>query len=165
MSKVSIFKFNINDFSKIELVRNIVNQYLTQNGFNYDNENKCYITKVTDRTLVPNVPGFVRYTGTWGFNFDILNNELIIKAFVVNPMLKTTDYIHSKFNNSPAGTDYYKNIKNNLFQTLSANGILMSSKEVEKIKDKSGSKTFVFILGIFIIYALLMLLVFILLFK
>lgn len=167
MSRISVFKFGIDEYTKTELVKDIVNQYLEDNHFNYDSEKMYYIAHQSGKTYMP-ISGppntntrymglHIRYTGHWGFKFDITNNELLIKAFVINPLMKATDYIHSKYNNSPAGQNYYANIKDGLFQALNEHDIPMLSKEIEKINDKYWLKWVIFILGYFVLMAMIVL--------
>ncbi len=177
MSKKSVFKFNIGNSNKEELVKKLINNYLNENGFVFDSEKQCYLTNQSGIAMAPtqivnDLPRDIEvgYTSTWGFQYNISNNYLTIKAFtnLYNPNIKflnsnDTNFIHAKINKSPAGAQYYENIKNNLFQELSNNDIELLSEEIEKINDGSSIRFIFLIIGIILACILLLgMLVFIL---
>ena len=98
MGKVSVFKFNINgDEQKINMVKQIIANYLNSRKFFYNNEKLCYTTgeptkQDLSRDKVENVVSTVASMALGstfihikkriqhGFEFEINGNQLIIKA-------------------------------------------------------------------------------------
>ena len=168
MSKVSVFKFNIiNNEQNINNINTIIQNYLSSRGFFYNNEKGCYTTgtptKRDDATNVALSAGVsvasavltggqfgstVFYSVQHGFEYYIKENQLIIKACIINKNAKS--FIHSTFNNSKAGARYYGDLQGSLFKELKNSNITLQSKEVEQINDGSENKTLK-ILGIFVL--------------
>lgn len=158
MSKKSVFKFTINDSSRVGEIENIIKQYLSTNNFEYNEQKNCYKSISRGQTGVPGYGMVVDYTSTWGFEYKIENNLLIIKSFVdmFNPKLnflhiEGTNFIHSKINPSPAGMAYYDNIQNELFVNLEKMNLELTSKEIERVYDGSTIKLILVFIGIWIL--------------
>lgn len=181
MSKISVFKFNINNYNSNEnsnIIHNIIGEYLGSRGFYYNQEKRCYMTgqpTSTAKNIAVNIgmavssaalTGGTRVVGVQslqrGFEFQINGNQLIIKAYLIDSKFDAKHFIHSTFNNSNAAIYYYSDIKQNLFKKLEANNIIYVSKEVEKINDGSGKKylkILLIIMGIMILPLLLLIIV------
>ena len=156
MSKISVFKFNINNnmYESQNIINNIVGEYLRTRGFYYNNEQKCYTTgEPTQSDKATNIAANAVSLATsmalgasfvhvhqliqHGLELEINANQLIIKAYLINTKMKSKQYIHSPFNSSNAAPRYYGDLKNNLFKKLQENNIVLVSTEVEKIDDGS----------------------------
>lgn len=150
MSKISVFKFNLDGKDKM-MIKKIVKEYIESKGLVYDDDEKMYTTeKPSKKNDAKNVAASaaataltgrytVYYTMGRGIGFEVENNQLIIKACVINHKMKDAKYpIHSSFNNSQAGASFYKELKKELFKKLEEEGIKLTSKEYEKIEDGSG---------------------------
>lgn len=153
MSKKSIFKFIIRDDEKTkEMIDSIIVNYLEQNNFRYNNNEKCYIIGNPSEkdanidmaaTIVSNIQPYfiVTYPHLHQcFEYEIIGNQLIIKACILNDFSNIKAYIHSKVNSNMAGGEYYNNLQTELFNELKQNNIILSSIEIEKIKDGSTLK-------------------------
>lgn len=180
MSKISVFKFNINNNKSINILNNIIGEYLRTRGFFYNQEKGCYTTGTPtsqdySKNIAKNVglavasaalTGGTRVVGVTliqkGFEVQINGNQLIIKAYLINNKINSKQHIHSTFNNSNAATYYYVDLKNNLFKILEKNGITYVGKEIEKINDGTEQKTAKILLIIYGILAAVILLPFIL---
>lgn len=157
MSTKSIFKFIIRDVEKTkEIIDSIIVNYLEQNNFSYNNNEKCYIIGNPSEkdaninmaaSIVSSIPsivsnhGLVIYSNLHQcFEYEIIGNQLIIRACVLNAFSNIKAYIHSKVNSNMAGREYYNNLQTKLFNELKQNNIILSSIETEKVKDGSTSK-------------------------
>lgn len=154
MSKVSVFKFNINQISDHNIINSIIGNYLNNNGFKYNNDKKCYMVgtaseqeanlNVAKEIVVdmamgnPFIYNYAKFHPC--FEYKIENNQLIVKAYTLNAFAGTKLYIHSSINTNMAGREYYNNLKVNLFNQLQQHNIQLISTETEKIKDSSSSK-------------------------
>ena len=184
MSKISVFKFNINDTSEmsIETTKKIIMEYLSLRGFFFNNEKMCYTTGEPNKmdeakNIALSIGASVAATAVTGgrvttintvqrgFEYNILNNTLIIKAYLINNKLNSKSFIHSTFNNSPAGASYYSDLQVNLFKNLATNNVLLTSTEVETINDGSEKKGFKIVAIIFLIMIAIIALTFYILFK
>lgn len=173
MSKISVFKFNINQISDHNIINSIIGNYLNNNGFSYNNDEKCYMVgtaseqeanlNVAKEIVVDMAMGnpFIHNYGKFHpcFECKIENNQLIIKAYTLNAFAGIKSYIHSSVNTNMAGREYYNNLKTNLFNQLQQNNIQLISTETEKIKDKSSSKLLkkliIIILPIIVLFGLI----------
>lgn len=154
MSKVSVFKFNISQISDHNIINSIIGNYLNNNGFKYNNDEKCYMVGTTsEQESNLNVAKEIVVDMAMGnpfmhnyakvnpcFECKIENNQLIIKAYTLNAFAGIKSYIHSSVNTNIAGREYYNNLKVNLFNQLQQHNIQLISTETEKIKDNSSSK-------------------------
>lgn len=157
MSKVSVFRFKINNTEEIDKINQIIDNYLNARRMFYDNEKQCYMTakptkqdniknaalstgvSVVASVLTGGVAVFSYNAIQHGFEYQINGNELVIKAYLIVKNAKK--FIHSIFNNSQAGARYYGDLQGTLFKELKNNNVLLTSKEVEKINDGSEFKT------------------------
>lgn len=176
MSKKSIFKFIIKDVEKTkEIIDSIIVNYLKQNNFSYNNNEKCYIIGNPSEkdaninmaaSIVSNIQPYfvVTYPNLHQcFEYEIIGNQLIIKACILNVFSNSKSYIHSKANSNMVGREYYNNLQTKLFNELKQNNIILSSIEIEKVKDGSTSKLlrkmllivvpFIILFTIIVIYA------------
>ena len=148
MSTKSVFVFNYNPNEKDKIIK-IIKQYLSDNNFTkrYDIWTKKY--------------PYIKTINPVGFEYDINNNELIIKAYTLGIEYNTTRFIHSILNNSATGSFYYRELKRKLFKELKKNNVLLNCKKREKINDNANMKTaknvliFTVLLVIFTIICLL----------
>lgn len=153
MSKKSIFKFIIKDVANTKkIIDSIIVNYLEENNFSYNNNEKCYIIgNLSEKdaninmaaSIVSNIQPYfiVTYPNLHQcFEYQIIENKLIIKAYILNAFSNSKAYIHSKVNSNMAGKEYYNNLQARLFNELKKNNILLSSIEIEKVKDGSTSK-------------------------
>ena len=171
MSKKSIFKFKLNNTEQeANILNQIINNYLGTRGFFYNSEKSCYTTgtptkeenisnaalsvasSIAATAITGNVVGISYNKIERGFEYKVNNNELIIKAYLITK--NGTSFIHSTFNNSPAASSYYGDLKNNLFKQLANNNIQLTSKEIEKINDGSEGKTVKILLIYFLVLVL-----------
>lgn len=172
MSKISVFKFNISQIYDYNIINSIIGKYLNNNGFSYNNAEKCYMVGtsseqeanlnvakeiVVDMAMGPFVHNYGKFHPC--FECKIENNQLIIKAYTFNAFAGIKSYIHSSVNTNMAGREYYNNLKLNLFNQLQQNNIQLISTETEKIKDKSSSKLLkkliIIILPIIVLFGLI----------
>lgn len=147
MEKLSVFKFSL-DSAKPEKIKEIIESYIKSRGMAYDDKMKCYRTggdeKETHRKNLAKSIGVslasAALGGTFahsyisvafGFEYQINGKELIIKAYQIYKGKRR--FIHSTFNNTPAGTSYYTDLRNSLFKALAENGTELAGKEVEKV--------------------------------
>ena len=153
MSKISVFKFNINrDEQTINIAKQIISNFLKSRRFFYNNEKLAYTTgKPTKQDYAKDMIGtiasavssaaigstfyHVRKSIQHGFEVKINGNQLIIKAYLIDCRYNLKQHIHSLLMSSNAATDYYYDLKNNLFKRLKENNIHLVSTEVEKVKD------------------------------
>lgn len=162
MSKKSVFKFNINNIPEARTtIDTIIGNYLKQNGFNYNNDEKCYIIGTPSEedanknmavniasTLESNILGIKPNLMTIYANihqcleYEIVGNQLVIKAYILNAFSNSKLYIHSNINTNMAGKEYYKNLQTDLFTKLQEKNIILVSTETEKVVDGSNSKLF-----------------------
>lgn len=153
MSKKSIFKFIITDVQKTkDIIDPIIVNYLEQNNFSFNNSEKCYIIgnpseKDANINMVASIVSNIQpyYMITYPnlhpcFEYEIIGNQLIIKACILNAFSNVKGYIHSKVNSNMAGRQYYNSLQTKLFNELQQNNIILSSIETEKVKDGSTSK-------------------------
>lgn len=181
MGKISVFKFNINNanntqYNNNNYVANIIYSYLNSRGLLYNNERNCFCdaqpTKKDEaRTVAANIGiGLVgALFGTMvipvttlfqhGFEFQIVGNELIIKAYTINYKHNVRYAIHNTFNSNQSSITYYNDLRYNLFRALEQNGIMLVSKETEKVTDvgeKHPEIVILIIFGAFMAFILLM---------
>lgn len=119
MSKISVFKFQVQDSV---LANNIMKDYLENEEYEFNENYQCFIG------------------GEWGnfakcLKYEIVNDELIIKAFTENVVTGIKNYIHIPINTSVFGRNYYDELQNNLFKILNDNNISLISTTKEKVKD------------------------------
>lgn len=162
MSKKSVFKFTIGgtENSK-EVIDLIITKYLEKRGFIWDKDNECYMIGYLSeeeanisvaRKVVTAISQSARsgYTNSVApvdpitsnpcFEYEIVGNNLIIKACVLNPFSSIKSYIHVRINTWPDGIEYYDDLQNELFKELEQNNVILSSVETEKVKDGSTLK-------------------------
>ena len=166
MSKKSVFKFNISNMQeKKEIIDTIISNYLSENGFNYNSNENCYIIGTVseaeaDKNMAINVATTLRrqsagLNATGGahlstlytnihqcLEYEIVGNELVIKAYTLNAFSNIKAYIHSSVNTNMAGKEYYNHLQKELFSKLKEKNIILENIEVEKVTDGSGSKLF-----------------------
>lgn len=173
MSKISVFKFNISQISDHNIINSIIGNYLNNNGFSYNNDEKCYMVGTASeqeanlnvaKEIIVDMSIGINHIHNYGkfhpcFEYKIENNQLIIKAYTLNAFAKIKSYIHSSVNTNMAGREYYNNLKLNLFSQLQQNNIQLIGTETEKIKDKSSSKLLkkliIIILPIIVLFGLI----------
>ena len=127
MSKVSVFKFNINGGEQtLTNANQIITDYLKINGFFYSNEKLCYVKQINKNTL-------------HAFEFQIGGNQLVIRAYTIDCRYNSKQYIHSSLIYGIGGPQYYNNLKNVLFKKLKENNINLVSTGAEKTNDGSKS--------------------------
>lgn len=179
MSKISVFKFNINNYNSNDstnIIHKIIGEYLGTRGFHYEQESNSYRTgnpsqqnfnknmatavgtALTSAALTGGTRAVTVRSIDRGFEFQIKGNELLIKAYLIDNMYNSKSYIHSAFNNTNAAPYYYGDLKNNLFKKLKESNIVHVSTEVEKINDGSNKKYLKILLIIFSIMIFLPLL-------
>lgn len=160
MSKKSVFKFDFKNEKK-EIVESIIISYLERNQFVYNDNANCYVIgNLSEKdikmdmatTMVSNIQPYyvVNYNFRRCFEYEILDNQLIIKACILNTFTNGKTYIHSNINSTMEAREYYKDLKYNLFKSLEENIAKLSSIEIEKVKDGSTSKLIKFVLSIII---------------
>lgn len=176
MSKISVFKFNIEKVSDYNIINSIVEKYLNENGFSYNYNEQCYMIgeaseKEANEHMAYEIASAM-YDMTRGFNhiytnpnihpcltFKIEGNQLIIKAYTLNAFANIKAYIHSNVNTNMAGREYYNNLKANLFNELEQNNIKLISTKTEKVNDNSSSKllkkAIIIILPIIVLFGLI----------
>ncbi len=171
MSKISVFKFNINgDNQTVSIINQIMNSYLGSRGYAYDNTQNCFATgDSTQRSDAANVALSVGasvlasavtggtavafYNVRRGLEYYIDNNVLTIKAFLITK--DGRQMIHSTLNNSRAGASYLGDLKGSLFKALADNGIATYVTATEQINDGSeakGLKVIFIVFGIIILF-------------
>lgn len=152
MSKVSVFKFDISNVTDQNVISSIIVDYLRKNGFNFNESEQFYIIDSPEKQVEENIGA--ETVGTMGkevntlfdsrsnpcFSYQIVGNQLIIKAYTVNPLSGIKAYIHSNVNTNMAGKEYYNNLKTNLFTELQKYNVTLVSTEKEKVNDGSSSK-------------------------
>ena len=167
MSKKSVFKFNINNVQeKKEIIDTIISNYLSDNGFNYNSNEKCYIIGTVseaeaDKNMAINIMNAAVQKHAYDLDptsaarlarlhsnihqcleYEILGNQLVIKAYTLNAFSNIKAYIHSNVNTNMAGKEYYDHLQKELFSKLKEKNIILQSIEAEKVVDGSGSKLF-----------------------
>lgn len=157
MSKKSVFKFNINNIQeKKEIIDTIIGNYLSENGFNYNSDENCYIIgnpseEDANKNMSINVASTLVYGSHLStlytnihqcLEYEIVGNQLVIKAYTLNAFSNIKAYIHSNVNTNMAGKEYYNNLQKELFSKLKEKNIVLENIEVEKVTDGSGSKLF-----------------------
>ncbi len=174
MSKVSVFKFNINQIVDYSRINSIIENYLNENGFSYNPNEQCYmIGEASEQQANENMAVEVIGTMAIGLHnlyyahanihpcltYKIEGNQLIIKAYTLNAFANVKAYIHSNINTNNAGKEYYNHLKANLFNELQQNNIQLIRTEIEKVEDGSSSnllkKIVIIILPIIILFGLL----------
>lgn len=183
MSKKSVFKFNISNMQeKKEIIDTIIGNYLSENGFDYNSNENCYIIGTVseaeaDKNMAINVattlgrqaagldPTGGAHLSTLYTNihqcleYEIVGNELVIKAYTLNAFSNIKAYIHSNVNTNMAGKEYYNHLQKELFSKLKEKNIILENIEVEKVTDGSGSKLFkktlLFTLPVIIVFAII----------
>lgn len=155
MSKISIFKYNLNGQNS-DNITNIILEYLSSRGFIFDQEKNFYVTGKPNNTandiatsvglsvaasLVTGGTAITIVGIQRGFEFYINGNDLIIKAYLYNAKNKSKQMIHSTFNNSRAAALYYVDLKNALFNRLKESNITLMNTEEEHVNDGSGLRT------------------------
>lgn len=172
MSKKSVFKFNISNTQETKkTIDNIIGNYLEQNEFNYNNNEKCYIIgtpseKDANLNMADNIltsmqsHATVRYTNQHQcLEYEIVGTQLIIKAYILNAFSNYKLYIHSNINSNMECKEYYNNLQTELFDELQQEGIILTSIETEKVVDGSISKllkkTLLFVLPIIILFTII----------
>lgn len=176
MSKVSVFRFNIGLDISNDVVNSIIKNYLEENEFNYDYNEQCYIVgKVSEKEANEGMALEIvdaLYDVSIGINhiyvnpnihpclvYEIYENQLIIKAYILNNFSGSKSYIHLSFNTNVAGREYYNSLKENLFNNLEQNNVNLVSTQIEKIKDCSSikllKKIIIIIVPLIIFFALM----------
>ena len=147
MGKISVFRFRLGDGTDENEVKDIIERYLASRGLHYDSTAGVYTTGApTKEETAKNIAKSVAVSlasaavgGTFGhvytktehcFAYWLDRRELVVKAFL-NVRGKKY-FIHSTFNNSAAGANYYSDLKNFLFRALAEKGVEQTGKEVEK---------------------------------
>ena len=174
MSKISVFKFNINNVNK-ELIENIIKQYLSVGGFVYNYDHKCYMKGIVDEAQANmkvsdavvdqlngrnvNVTNLQVANSVSCFSYHFTNEQLVINAYIYNSFSGIKSYIQPGINTIYAAKSYYDYINNNLFTVLNNNNVVMVSSEKEKISDGSGmnlfKKTLIFVIPIIVFFAII----------
>ena len=179
MSKKSVFKFNINNMQdRREIIDTIISNYLSENGFNYNSNENCYIIGNPSEedanknmainvfsTLERSAMGLDPKSHTLYANihpcleYEIVGNQLVIKAYTLNAFSNIKAYIHSNVNTNMAGKEYYNNLQEELFSKLKEKNIILENIEVEKVTDGSGAKLFkktlLFTLPVILLFAVI----------
>ena len=169
MSKISVFKFNLNGQNK-DNIENIILNYLSSRGFYFNQEKQFYVTgKPADTannvaasialsaatSILTGSARGVAITGVQrGFEYKFEEDNLIIKAYLYNAKYGSKNMIHSTLNNSQMGTLYNADLKNSLFQNLKDSYVTLMNTEAETVNDGSGkklAKTLLMIFGITIL--------------
>lgn len=174
MSKISVFKFNLNGQNTDNII-NLITNYLTTRSFSYDEILKCYITgkPISDAKNIALSAGLSAVASIAsggatavamsnvqrGFEYYINGNDLIIKCYIYTSTSKSKNPIHQTFNNTQAGALYYADLKNNLFNDLKNYNVTLMNTEIEKIKDGSSKRValiiFIILASMILISALL----------
>ena len=170
MSKMSVFKFSINnDQQTVSIINQIMNSYLGSRGFAYDSMLNCFATgNSTQRSDAANMAlsvgasaltsavtggtAIAFYNVRRGLEYYIDNNVLTIKAFLITK--DGRQMIHSVLNNSKAGAMYLGDLKGGLFKALRDNGISTYVTVTEQINDGSEAKA---LKVIFIVFGIVIL--------
>lgn len=176
MSKKSVFMFNVNVANEKlnDEIKLIIDSYLKEENFLYNNAEKCFVTgdlskeetKDANINMVTNIvfgiqPYYkIRYANLHRcFEYEISGNQLIIKAFILNAFSNIKQYIHSSINSSIAGKEYYKDLQTRLFKVLSTHDITLQSIKTEKVKDKGSlnllKKTLLLIIPIIVLFTII----------
>ena len=146
MATKSVFTFKIENEKNKDKIDKTIKEFLNARAFEYNYEKKIYVRmpgKINKTAYaVTAAAGAVLGQGVYiqsfpfGFEYEIIENQLIIKAYLVSKDLKRSKYIHSKLNNTQVANNYYNDLKGNLFPELEKYSEL-NSTETEKIKDKT----------------------------
>ncbi len=126
MSKISVFKFKINDK---DLANKIVTDFIKSEDYEYSTKEQFFIGE-----------SFGNFEKC--LKIEIADDELIIKAFTRNTLTNLKAYIHIPINTSYFGKVFYKELQDNLFSELQNNNINLISIEKEKVKD-DGNKNLI----------------------
>ena len=70
-------------------------------------------------------------------SYEVINDELIIKAFIRHSGSDTKQYIHVSYNTLQIAKEFYNQLQQNLFNILNENNIILKSTNSEKVKDDS----------------------------
>ena len=148
MGKISVFKFKLGENTDENAVKELLEQYLASRGFNYSEEASVYSTGApTKEENAKNMAKSMAVSlasaavgGTFGhvysrvehcLDYQLDGKDLTLKAYL-NVKGKKKVFIHSTFNNSPAASNYYNDLKNVLFKALGELGVEQTGKEIEK---------------------------------
>ena len=167
MSKKSVFKFNINNMQENkEVINNIINNYLSENEFNYNSDEKCYVIGTiseedANKNMTVNVMNAAIQKHVFNLDptsaahlsnvysnihpcleYEVVGNQLVIKAYTLNAFSNIKAYIHLSANTNMAGREYYNNLQKELFSKLKEKNIILQNIETEKVVDGSGAKLF-----------------------
>jgi hypothetical protein len=150
----------------------IIGNYLKQNGFNYNNNEKCYIIGTPSEKdanidmvthVVENMHSHIMMT-TYPdmyqcLEYEIEGNQLIIKAYILNAFSNVKLDIYSNVNSNLECKEYYNNLQTELFNKLQHEGIVLASIETEKVVDGSNlklfKKTLLFVLPVIILFTII----------
>ena len=138
MGKISVFKFRLGDSADENEVKALIESYLASRGLNFDSVANVYTTGApTKEENMKNLAKSVAVSlasaaigGTFGhvyskiehcLEYQLAGNELVIKAYLNVKGKK--HFIHSTFNNSPAGSNYYSDLRNVMFKALAEKGV------------------------------------------
>lgn len=136
MSKKSVFKFTINNIKeKKKLIDDIITNYLNENQFEITSDNSTYLSGLYANFY-------------WCLEYEITENQLVIKAYIVNANSGMKGHIHSKTNTNAIGKEFYDNIKKELFSKLNEVNIVLEDIETEKATDGTGKNMLKLIVSI-----------------
>ncbi|MBR3523532.1 MAG: hypothetical protein IKN87_02475 [Bacilli bacterium] len=138
MGKVSVYKFNISDSNEQMRAEQIIQQYLVDKNFIYDDKYNCY--RVTQQNYTNSID--VRY----GLEYRFENNQLVINAFTINEILNIKQSIN--------GTSFVPYIKE-LIKLLEQNGFMYLGKGKSNSDDNSAFKRLMVILVCVLLIAIL----------
>ena len=80
----------------------------------------CY----TQKDPIPNsyIP---KFRNRRGFEYEIVGNKLIIKAYIINNIIKAKEDIHTGYYAVHGTQEYFRRLKRDLFQRLELEGIIL----------------------------------------
>lgn len=135
MSTISFLKFTIKDLSEENLnnINSIIIDYLKRFNFEYNKEKMCYINTQPMYFLRDVLCNF-QYNRC--FEYKIIENKLIIKAYLLNIDLDCKIHIHTySYHYTHPAFNYNLFLRDTLFNILKQNNVYLKNKEIEKIND------------------------------
>lgn len=162
MGKISVYKFDLGntDSNSVEL---FVKEYMESIGLVYNSEHNMYETvepgrkndvknaAATAASTLLTGKTTVYYSLGKGLGYEISNNQLLIKACLINYKMKGM--------RQPVQTWFYKELKKDLFKKLEEKGLKLVGKKTEKVNDPDGNaaqrKAFI-LCGVILLFMILM---------
>lgn len=165
MATKSVFTFEFKKSESRDKIEKRIKEYLYERNFEYNCEKKCYIK-------IPGKINKAAYAATavagaalgkvvlvssfpFGFEYEINENKLIIKAYLLSSDFKRSKFIHSRLNNSQVANNYYDDLKSELFSDLEED-LILTNTEKEKLEDKTENKIRIVAFIIFILCGLIL---------